>query len=329
MKRRHPISSAPSAPDPYATAAAQGAANKDSAAFNTQLNRVDTYTPYGNSVYTNNGTAQNPSYRQDITLTPQAQEQITNQQKQDNTLSNLGFSLADQYKQNLSQPVNDQAATAKGAQDAYYRKQTAYLDPQFANQRADLNSTLSNKGVMEGSEAYNRAQGEQSRNQTFAYGQAQDQAIATGQDQQGKALAIAQQLRQQPLNELNAVRTGSQVTNPTFGSTYTGGNAQAGDIQGGVYNAYNAQVQAANSFNSGLFGVGTAAAGTIKWSDQNLKTDITRLGETPGGLPIYAYRYLWDKVRRVGVMAQDVLKVTPHAVIKKDGYYAVNYAAIA
>ena len=36
---------APAAPDPYATAAAQGAMNKETAETQARLNRVDEYTP--------------------------------------------------------------------------------------------------------------------------------------------------------------------------------------------------------------------------------------------------------------------------------------------
>jgi hypothetical protein len=48
------------------------------------------------------------------------------------------------------------------------------------------------------------------------------------------------------------------------------------------------------------------------------------------GLPLYAFRYIWGGPVRVGVMAQDVLKVRPEAVIKgADGFLRVNYGALA
>ena len=48
------------------------------------------------------------------------------------------------------------------------------------------------------------------------------------------------------------------------------------------------------------------------------------------GLPLYAFRYLWDRVVRFGVMAQDVLAVKPEAVIPTpSGYLMVDYGALA
>ena len=42
----------PSAPDPSETAAAQGAANKDTAIATAELNRYNQITPYGNLTWT-------------------------------------------------------------------------------------------------------------------------------------------------------------------------------------------------------------------------------------------------------------------------------------
>ena len=61
-------------------------------------------------------------------------------------------------------------------------------------------------------------------------------------------------------------------------------------------------------------------------SDIRLKRDIVRVGALPGGLALYRFRYLWSDRFYVGVMAQDVLKVMPEAVITgKDGLFRVRY----
>lgn len=73
------------------------------------------------------------------------------------------------------------------------------------------------------------------------------------------------------------------------------------------------------------------AAGTVAtaFSDRRLKTDIEKLGEREDGLGVYAFRYLWSPARFIGVMAQEVLKVKPEAVIHTpSGYMAVNYGAL-
>ena len=64
-------------------------------------------------------------------------------------------------------------------------------------------------------------------------------------------------------------------------------------------------------------------------SDIRLKTDIRQVGTTVRNLPLYAFRYIGNADQYEGVMAQDVLKVVPAAVIVgEDGYYRVNYAML-
>ena len=63
-------------------------------------------------------------------------------------------------------------------------------------------------------------------------------------------------------------------------------------------------------------------------SDIRLKTDIDFLGESDNGCKLYSFRYQTDqaRIRYVGVMAQDILKINPDAVATRaDGYYAVHY----
>nr|MCU0789828.1 tail fiber domain-containing protein [Nitratireductor sp.] len=61
-------------------------------------------------------------------------------------------------------------------------------------------------------------------------------------------------------------------------------------------------------------------------SDVRLKTDIEKVGSTVLDLPLYRFRYRDGAQRYEGVMAQDVLKVAPDAVVcGEDGYYRVDY----
>ena len=64
-------------------------------------------------------------------------------------------------------------------------------------------------------------------------------------------------------------------------------------------------------------------------SDIRMKTDITRVGTTETGLPLYQYRYLGDARVFEGVMAQDVLAHTPEAVTTlPNGLLTVNYGLL-
>lgn len=90
-----------------------------------------------------------------------------------------------------------------------------------------------------------------------------------------------------------------------------------------------AQAQAARSSAiSGTIGNATAIAG-VAFSDARVKTNIERIGETPNGLGVFAFNYVWDDVRRVGVMAQEVQQRFPTSVSKgPDGILTVDYDRI-
>jgi hypothetical protein len=67
----------------------------------------------------------------------------------------------------------------------------------------------------------------------------------------------------------------------------------------------------------GPFGAGGALSALAPGSDRNLKTDITKVGMHPSGVPLYSYRYRGDPKsypKVTGPMAEDVMKVAPHAV---------------
>ena len=60
-----------------------------------------------------------------------------------------------------------------------------------------------------------------------------------------------------------------------------------------------------------------------------LKRDIVLLKRLDGGIGLYRYRYLWSDTIYVGVMAQEVTHVAPHAVLAgPDGYLRVDYARL-
>ena len=67
------------------------------------------------------------------------------------------------------------------------------------------------------------------------------------------------------------------------------------------------------------------------FSDIRLKKNINSCGSSPSGIPLYTFAYKDDKSRNVyrGVMAQDILKTHPEAVIlDPSGYYKVIYELI-
>ena len=82
--------------------------------------------------------------------------------------------------------------------------------------------------------------------------------------------------------------------------------------------------------------IGTAISAGLKlFSDENLKTDIKKVGELDNGLGIYTWKWNAkakelgaDSAPQIGVIAQEVLKVIPDAVERIKGYLTVNYSKV-
>lgn len=73
---------------------------------------------------------------------------------------------------------------------------------------------------------------------------------------------------------------------------------------------------------------GSAIAAAAVFSDGRLKRDIEFMGEHRG-LRVYRFRYLWSPQRFIGVIAQELLRLRPAAVIQgADGFLRVDYGAL-
>lgn len=83
------------------------------------------------------------------------------------------------------------------------------------------------------------------------------------------------------------------------------------------------------SISSLMQGAGSLASGLAMFSDRRLKRDVVKLGERPDGLGVYLFRYLWSPLQHIGVMAQEVLRVKPEAVIPHaSGFLMVDYGRL-
>jgi Chaperone of endosialidase len=85
------------------------------------------------------------------------------------------------------------------------------------------------------------------------------------------------------------------------------------------------QMAGAQQFGAIANGIG----GLLRYmpSDKQLKEDIKQVGALFDGTPVYGYRYKGAPAYHIGLMAQDVEKITPGAVIEINGYKAVDYRA--
>jgi hypothetical protein len=347
----------PAAPDPVATANAQGAANKDAAIAGAELSMIGQNTPYGTLAYSQTGTSEkgNPLYTATTELTPDQQNLLNMQTTGQLNLGQLGLdqlgriqtSVADpfSYEGLPEAPIADDAYRAS-VEDALFQR----LNPQFDRDQAALETQLANQGIAPGSQAYNEAVDAMNRAKTDA----RLAVTAQGGQEMGRLFGLQQSARQQgiqeraysrdrPLSEYSAFMSGSQPTMPVFGNTPTS-NVQPADITGATYASYqgnlsnyNQQMQANNATKGGLFGLGSAALGgwaykgfpgmaALAASDRRVKENVIQIGTRPDGLNVYAFTYIGDSVPHVGLMADEVEKVYPSAVIEIGGIKHVDYA---
>ncbi|QIG75012.1 putative peptidase_S74 domain-containing structural protein [Rhizobium phage RHph_I3_18] len=318
--------STPKAPDPDKTAAAQTGMNRDTALTQQQINMVNQVTPDGKLTYNQTGTSSfvdskgktvtTPTYTAVTTLSP---EQAAIKKKTDAASLNLGTIANERsafLRDYLSKPFDVNAET----EQKLYDLGRSRLDPRFEQQRDQLSTRLIASGIRPGTEAYDQQMGqfEQSRNDAY------NNLALTGRQQ---AFNEASYERAQPLNEISALMSGSQVQTPQLINTPSA-NVGGVDYAGMVQNKYNAEVQASNAAMGGLFGLAAAGIKAIPWSDRRLKKDISQLGERKG-LPWYSFRYIWEgnsTPAHEGFMADDVVKVMPEAVhTDPSGFHKVDY----
>ena len=522
---------APTPPDPYATASAQSKSNIDTANAAATLSNANQVTPWGSQTWTqapaNPGkwtpgtegrqnedgswtegtpgkwTEGSPGqWTSTIALSPEQQDLLNSDNQISKLMAQLGLtqagkaadSLASQQSLPLASSINmggltdfqrsvgtgpmqgsidtsgtenltrgvdasgiqkklnaDPAALRVMAKDlsagnpnqtAAYNMQKQYLDSDYGQRESSLENKLIQQGVLQGSDAWNKATQNLGQQRTFDYNNAFNNSFATGlaaggqqfdqelagnnqyfnqdlasgdfvnraqgqqfgqnfanaelnnraagqlaQQRMGQAelansaqgqsfmqdfanaglsnssnqslfnakidlaelnnRASAQQIQQEqaPINLLNALRNGSQVTSPNFTGTPQQNVANT-DIAGLINNQFGSQMNEYNNqFNSAQSNRNstTQAAGSLASSymmylamasDRRTKENVVQVGIRADGLGVYRFEYRpefkeWGEGEFIGVMADEVETIYPHAIsIHPDGYKLVNYGAL-
>lgn len=322
--------SAPSAPDPYTTAAAQYQYGTEAGAYTTALNDVNTTGPTGTTSYNVTGTdpVTGAPIRTETTSLSPTEQNIFNQSQgiqtgqlgtaqnflgQVNQASGSGEPTIQPVQYSATGgPIQSSINTSgvpgiENTQDAYTTGQStalagemAALQPGLDQQREQLDSSLRNSGNLPGSPAYDNAMDALDQDQASQKTQAAGQAISAGNTlqntQYGESANTNQQLFGQaateqtqnnaaesqlfgqntsnatlnntagstaladyaqkvgiPLNELQAILGGSQVSAPQANAAGTA-NVQAPDLESafntqyqGALAGYNANVASSNA----------------------------------------------------------------------------------
>lgn len=280
--------SAPPAPDPAATAAAQAAANKETAIAQRALNMFDVESPQGTISYSPTGQMVGDIERYKVTqaLSPEQQRLYDLSTQAQQRYGEIGTEQLSRVGDVLGQPFSTAEFGAAPVVNEATRRQVAAsmmgrLEPQLDARRAALETRLANQGFVSGSEAYNTAMDENNR----AYNDALLAAdIAAGGEMRNvyaleaaardKAINEALMQRTQPLSELAALFSGVAPQAPQF---LPGPQGQIGapDIMGATYanysgaqNAYNQAAAQQRAETQGLYGLlgQLGGAGLYGWA---------------------------------------------------------------
>ncbi len=327
--------STPDAPDPAEVALLQSRANREATADSARYSAINQVSPDGTRMTWSGtpGVIGSGGLTVTQTLSPAQQSMLNKSNAISNKALDVGQTQLDNVSGTLGTPLNlgsfdPQAQSATQAQK-YYQD---YMASDVDRQRAGLEQRLANQGIFPGTEAYTRASREfqanadQNRNKFLMDYQNQ----AFNQGMQGRTQHVNEALtqRNQPLQELNALRSGSQISQPTFQNTPTY-NVNPAAYDQYAMNNYNQQVAQQGQLWGALGNAAGTAASMYKMSDRRVKADIKKVGKLDDGTKVYRYRYKGSPMMELGVMAQEVEKTRPEAVAETDGgIKMVNYGKL-
>jgi hypothetical protein len=268
---------APPPPDYVGAAREQGASNKEAAIAGAQLSNPNFTNPYGTRTveYRNDPTTGNPVPYIKDSYSPEQQKLLDTGMQTQQALGNLGLQGANMASGILGQQFD--IASIPGIErtnnfdrESIYGDLVARATDQNTQDRDNVRSNLVARGIPEGSEAWNREMGRLDRGLNDARQQAN---LAAGQQQQIQLDARRQMItealanRQTPLQEINALRSGSQVAPLQF-QNYSGQNVAAAPIFGATVaqgnaaqQAYQNELSSSNGLISGLGMLGSSAFG--------------------------------------------------------------------
>ena len=265
-----------------------------------------------------------------------------------------GLALQQNQQQNQANAANAFGGSRMGVQQGVTQAQGALNEGQMAAQlnqanfaqaqaaaTGDINRTLQaamanqGAGLTANQQAIGAATGlgtlgnQQMQNQLAQYGMLTSAGAGQEQQQQNDInaqIAKFQQAWQYPQQQLGMMESSLGMTPYNTGTS--GSSASSSETQ-----TSNPAAIAGNAFGmlGSLFGGPAMGAGGLFGgsSDRRLKTDIRKIGMHHTGIPMYSYRYKGDPKsypKIAGPMAEDVMKIAPHAVRAVDtkGHLAVH-----
>jgi hypothetical protein len=306
----------PSTPAGSGQAKDKGKGNSASGADQqTQANRVNQNTPFGNQQWTHNPDG---TWTQNTSLNPGMQSALDSSTRQ----------MQDAW----SKPMDDGSQARDQAINSAYGQATSRLNPQWDMRSHQLESQLANQGLDPSSEAARNANAQFGRDRNDAYSSAMNGAIGMGTQAQATTFAQNLAARNAPLQQLQGLHglmampgyntAGDYMQQQMLERQMTvdalrGGGQLAQSIQG--------MAQPNPTQQTGGYGgyVNPAGYDDQGWgnypgsySDERLKQNVQRLPiEAAPGVPAALFEYkAAPGQKHLGVIAQDLERVAPEHV---------------
>lgn len=293
---------APNAPDFRGAAEQTAQSDLEMAQQATLANRANQANPYGSLQWT-----QNPdgTWSQDVSFSPEQQ------------------ALYDQTTQGRMDLLGQGDPNFGANRDRVIDAMMTRTERDVGQDRESMRSQLIARGIPESSEAYDREMARFDRRLEDARTQAEIAATGQASEEYGAELAG----RGQRANML----MGFSPQMPQFNQFYNQQATPGADYSGAAQNQalydlgiYNARMGRSNAMSEGLLNLG---ASYFASSDRRLKKNVKQIGYQ-NDLPLYEFNYLWDDVKHIGHMADEVEQVMPGAVLEVNGYKMVNYGLL-
>ena len=267
---------APPAPDYAGAAIAQGAANIDAARATSRLSNPEWDNAEGSRRIQYGIDGDPDRVRIVDTMSPVAAQQYGIQQGINTNLLNTASAGLNRVSQQMATPFDMSRVPQVDARNEQTRQAVAQalmgrLQPQFDKDENSARTRLANQGITQGSEAWNDEMNRLTQAKNDAMMQAQMQAGGEASRMFGDQSAARQQaiqeqayLRNLPLSEINALRTGNTPNLPQF-QGFGGSQVQAAPLLQGAQlgeqaaiDRYNAKIGQRNALLQTAGQVGSA-----------------------------------------------------------------------
>jgi len=262
----------PATPDYTGAAQATASGNLDAARAAVAANRVNQVTPYGTLKYSVTGQDPygNPTWTSTSALSPDQQALYDYDIASSKGLGQLQSKGLSYVSNMLDKPFDTSGLPQTGINAGEQMSESIMrrLQPNILMEQKRFDAQMANQGIPLGSEAYQNAKRNFDERQNDKLTSAIIQGTQTGLQARGQGFSEQAYQRNEPINTLNAVRSGSQVTNPnsffvsapqqstTAGADYLGAAGMTGNANVAAANASNAQ---RNAMIQGLFSLGSSA----------------------------------------------------------------------